>query len=93
MYMGNVFGVEDSILTRHGPQTFEKSSDGIVIKYSQDLLPSPTVWCTAKTRRIAKKLRKIQKEFNAKQKALIEAGVTITEADILAQDTQVQKFV
>ena len=91
--MENVFGVEDSILTRHGPQAFEKSSDDIIIKYSHDLLPSPTVWCTAKTRRVAKELRVIQKEFNAKQRALIEAGVTVTDADILAKDTQVQKFV
>ena len=89
----NLFGLEDSILKRHGPQAFEKSSDDIVIKYSHDLLPSPKVWCTAKTRRVSKQLKLMQQDFNAKQAALVEAGVAVTDADILSKDTQIQKFV
>ena len=34
----NLFGEEDMILTRFGNQTFEKSSDDLVVKYSKDML-------------------------------------------------------
>ena len=74
----------DAVLTRFEAQALEKSSDDMVIKYSYDLLPTPQVWCTRKTRRLAKEMQKLQKEFDAKQTALIEAGVTITDAEILA---------
>ena len=37
----------EDIFTRHDPQAFEKSSDDIIVKYSQDLFLSSTVWCSA----------------------------------------------
>ncbi|MDP7404352.1 MAG: hypothetical protein QF782_02800 [Porticoccaceae bacterium] len=90
----NLFGVEDSILTRFGPQAFEKSSDDLVIKYGYDLMPkNPKVFCSAKARRLAKDMKKAQNDFNAKQAALIEAGVAVTDADILSKDNQLQKIV
>ena len=88
-----MFGVEDSILKRHGAQAFDKSGDDLVVKYSHDMLPAPGVWCTAKSRKTCRELRSLQKEFDAKQDALLKAGVTKTDADILAKDTQLQKFV
>ena len=36
---------------------------------------------------------KQHKEFNKKQIALMEAGVTVTDAEILSKDNQLQKFV
>ena len=80
-------------MTRFGAQAFNKSTDDLIIRYSQDLLPAPTVWCTAKSRKRARHVQKQQDEFNEKQAALLKAGVTKTDADILAKDSQMQKFV
>ena len=91
--MENVFGIGDGIWTRFGPQSFNKSTDDLIIKYSHDLLPSPSVWCTAKARKTAKHLQCLQKEFSEKQEALLRAGVTQTDAETLAKETQVQKYV
>ena len=88
----NLFGVEDSILKHHGPQAFEKSSDDIVIKSSHDSLPSPKVWCTAKTHRVSKQLKVMQQEFNVRQAALVEVGVTVTDADISGANTHSLKL-
>ena len=38
-------------------------------------------------------LKEQQKEFNSKQSALMEAGVLMTETDILSKETQKQKSV
>ena len=38
-------------------------------------------------------LKEQQKEFNSNQSALMEAGVSVTEADILSKETQIQKYV
>ena len=89
----NLFGIEDLIITKFGAQVFEKSSDGLVIKYNHNLLPDPEVWYTRKARKVAKMLQEQQKEFNSKQSALMEAGVSMTEADILSKETQIQKYV
>ena len=63
------------------------SSDDLLIKYSHDLLPNPKVWCTRKARKVTKVLKEHQKEFNSNQSALMEAGVSMTEADILSKET------
>ena len=76
----NLFGI------RFGAQVFEKSSDDLLIKYSHDLLPNPKVWCTRKARKVATVLKE-QQEFNSNQSALMEAGVSMTEADILSKET------
>ena len=89
----NLFGIEDSIITRFGSQVFEKSSNDLVIRYSHDLLPDPKVWCTRKAKRAAKVFKEQKKEFNSKQSALMEAGVSITGEDILSKEKQIQKYV
>lgn len=61
--MEYLFGVEYFILTRFGSQGFHKPTDDIIIKYSHDLLPSPAVWCTAKTRKTARTLKTMQNDF------------------------------
>ena len=38
-------------------------------------------------------MKSVQNEYNANQVALIEAGVTLTDADILSKDNQLEKFV
>ena len=38
-------------------------------------------------------MKKAQNNFNTKQAALIEAGVAVTDADILSKDNQLLKFV
>ena len=85
--------LKDSILTRFGAQSFEKSTDDLILKYSHDLLPESTVWCTAKARRSSKNVRLLQQGFNAKQDALLKARVAKSDADVLAKETQIQKFV
>ena len=89
----NLFRIEDSIITRFGAQVFKKLSDDLVIKYSHEMLPDPKVWCTRKASKLAKVLKEKQKEFNSKQSALKEAGVLMTDADILSKETQIQKYV
>ena len=89
----NLFGQQDAVLTRFGAQAFDKSSDDMVLKNSYDLLPLPEIWCTKKTRRVAKQMKIEQNKFDTKQRALIEAGVTLTDADVLSKETQLQKFV
>ena len=89
----NLFGVEDSILTRLGAQSFEKSTDDLILKYSHDLLPEASVWYTAKARGSARNLQSLQQGFNAKQNALFKARITKSDADVLAKETQIQKFV
>ena len=44
----NLFGIEDSILTRFGAQAFKKSTDDLIIKYSKDLLGENYKWRTSK---------------------------------------------
>ena len=68
------------------------SSEDLLIKYSHDLLPNPKVWCTRKARKVATVLKE-QQEFNSNQSALMEAGVSMTEADILSKEMQIQKYV
>ena len=89
----NLFRIEDSIITRFGAQVFKKLSSDLVIKYSHEMLPDPKVWCTRKASKVAKVLKEKPKEFNSKQSALKEAGVLMTEADILSKETQIQKYV
>ena len=65
------------------------SSDDLLIKYSHDLLPNPKVWCTRKVATVLKE----QQEFNSNQSALMEAGASMTEADILSKEMQIPKYV
>ena len=89
----NLFGVEDAILTRFGGQAFEKSTDDLVIRYSKDLLPPPSDWCTSKMRKKKRELDVIQSTFNEKQNALLKAGVSKTDVDILQEENKIQKVV
>ena len=79
----NLFGMEDSFITRFGAQVFEKLSDDLMIKYSHDLLLKSV---HRKARHVAKVFKEQQKEFNSKQSVLMEAGVLMTKADILSKE-------
>ena len=57
------------------------------------MLPDPKVWCTRKARKVAKVLKEQEKEFNSKRSALMGAGVSMTEADILSKEAHIQKYV
>ena len=89
----NLFGIQDSILTRFGPQVFKKSTDDLVIKYSQDLLGNNFGWNTSKMKKKVKEMDRIQKEFDAKQKALIDAGVTPADAVLMTTENKIQRVV
>ena len=56
----NLFGIEDSILTRFGAQAFKKSTDDLIIKYSSDLLGDDYAWSTTKMKKKTKELDKMQ---------------------------------
>lgn len=89
----NLFGVEDSILTRFGAQAFKKSTDDLVIKYSKDLLGNEYEWNSKAMRKKAKELDRMQIEFDSKQKSLIDAGVTPPDAILLTSENKVQRVV
>ena len=89
----NLFGIEDSILTRFGPQAFKKSTDDLIIKYSQDLLGDKFLWNSSKMKKKVKELDKVQDEFDAKQKGLIEAGVAPADAILLTSQNKIQRVV
>ena len=67
----NLFGIQDSILTRFGPQAFKKSDDDLTIKYSHDLLGDKFSWSTSKMKKKVKEIDKVQLEFDIKPKSLI----------------------
>ena len=89
----NYLGIGDSILERFGGQAFDKAGDDLIIKYSKDLLNDPGKWCNAKMRRKAKKIDDQQKEFTAKQKQLVDAGVTPAEIVAIESDNKVHRVV
>ena len=89
----NVFGVVDAILTRFGVQAFDKSTDDLIIRYSEDMLPDPSEWCSVKTRRKKLELESIRSTFNEKQDALLKAGVTKTDAILLQEENKVQRVI
>ena len=70
----NLFGVEDLILTRFGAQSFEKSTDDLYLKQLSGAL--------------RKHPQSLQQGFNGKQDALLKAGVTKSNADVLAKEMQ-----
>ena len=86
-------GIEDSILTRFGAQAFKKSTDDLIIKYSQDLLGDKFEWNTSKMRKKVKEMDKIQKEFDSKQRALIDAGVLPADAILMTAENKIQRVV
>ena len=57
-----------------------------MINYNHNLLPDLKVWCTWISKKFPKVLKKQQKVFNLKQSALMNAGVSMTEADILSKE-------
>ena len=67
----NLFGNVDMILSRFGPQSFNKSSDDIVIKYSSDLLDNTYDWASHMMRRLLRKLRKSRKNSLKIRKLLL----------------------
>ena len=89
----NLFGIEDSILTRFGAKAFSKSSDDLIIKYSQDLLGDNYKWRSLKMKRKVKEMDKIQRDFDLKQKSLIEAGVAPADAVLMTAENKVQRVV
>ena len=89
----NLFGEEDMILTRFGNQTFEKSSDDLVIKYSKDMLDQDFSWSTQKMRKKTREVDKLQKEFSENQKSLIARGVTPAEAIQMTAENRIQRVV
>ena len=89
----NLFGIQDSILTRFGAQVFNKSTDDLIIKYSQDLLGNKYEWNTTKMKKKVKEMDKVQQEFDAKQKALIDAGVAPADAILITSENKIQRVV
>ena len=89
----NLFGIQDSILTRFGAQVFNKSTDDLIIKYSQDLLGNKYEWNTSKMKKKAREMDKVQQEFDAKQKSLIEAGVAPADAILMTSENKIQRVV
>jgi hypothetical protein len=89
----NLFGIEDSILTRFGANAFKKSTDDLIIKYSQDLLGNKFEWNTFKMRKKVKDMDMMQKEFDDKQKSLIEAGVVPADAILITSQNKIQRVV
>ena len=89
----NLFGIEDSILTRFGAQAFKKSTDDLIIKYSQDLLGDRFKWNSSSMRKKVKELDKIQNEFDSKQRALIDAGVLPADAVLMTAENKIQRVV
>ena len=89
----NLFGIEDSILTRFGAQAFKKSTDDLIIKYSQDLLGDKYKWSTSKMKKKAKEMDKIQQKFDSNQKSLIDAGVVPADAILLTAENKIQRVV
>ena len=89
----NLFGVEDAIISRFGGQVFDKSTDDLIIRYSKDLLSKPSDWCSKKMRKKKRELDQLQEKFNEKQRALLKAGVSKTDATILKEENKIQKVV
>ena len=89
----NLYGVEDMILSRFGPQSFERSQDDLVIRYSSDLLDQSHVWSSKRMRKLAKKMDKTQKQFTTEQKRLVSSGVKPAEAILLTNENKIQRVV
>ena len=89
----NLFGIQDSILTRFGAQAFKKSTDDLIIKYSQDLLGDNHKWSHSKTRKKVKEIDRMQIEFDSKQNLLIEAGVVPADALLITSQNKIQRVV
>lgn len=89
----NLYGTEDMLLTRFGVQSFCKSQDDLIIKYSADLLDKSHSWHTKKVREKVKELDKSQKEFTQAQRDLLDAGVTPVEAIQMTTMNKVQRVV
>ena len=89
----NLFGIQDSILTRFGAQAFKKSTDDLIIKYSQDLLGSDHKWSHSKVKKKVKAIDKMQVEFDSKQKSLIAAGVVPADALLMTTENKIQRVV
>ena len=82
----NLFGVEDSILTRFGPQAFKKSTDDLIIKYSQDLLGDKFLWNSSNMKKKVKELDKVKDDFDAKQKGRPSDQPASLESDVIPGD-------
>ena len=89
----NLFGVSGSILDRFGGQAFDKATDDLIIRYSQDHLSDPSDWCSTKMRKKKRELQELQSTFNEKQDALLKAGVTKTDAILLNEENKIQRVV
>ena len=89
----NLYGVEDMILTRFGPQSFNKSQDDLVIRYSSDLLDKSHSWSSKRMRKLTRKLDEKQIEFTNKQKDLVSAGVKPSDAVLLTNENKIQRVV
>ena len=89
----NLFGVEDAIISRFGGQVFDKSTDDLIIRYSKDLLSHPSDWCSKKMRKKKRELDQLQQKFDEKQRALLKAGVSKTDATILKEENKIQRVV
>lgn len=89
----NMFGVEDMILSRFGNTAFEKSTDDLVIKFSQDMIDNTHVWSNQKMRRTSKLIHEQQKAFTTAQRELISKGVKDADAIQLTTENRIQRAV
>ena len=82
----NCFGNFDWELEKSGPQSYDKSTSDLVIKYSKDLTDGKHEWCTRANRNTAKNLGIKQEKFEEKQRELIKSGVDDLDATNICSD-------
>ena len=80
-------------MTRFGAQFVYKSTDDLIIKYTQYLLGNKYEWNTSKMKKKAREMDKVQQEFDAKQKSLIEAGVAPADVILMTSENKIQRVV
>ena len=80
----NYFGNFDRELEKTGAQGFDKATDDLIIKYSRDLIGDGHKWRTKEVRKRAIELKVLAKEFNQKQKELVEMGIDEEDAMVLS---------
>ena len=89
----NYYGNFDRELRKTGAQGCDKVCDDLVIKYSRDLVGEGHKWKSKATRKKAESLKLLEKEFNEKQKMLIELGVDEVDSVELSQENKILKCI
>ena len=85
----NYFGNFDRELEKTGSQGFDKATDDLIIKYSRDLIGDDHKWRTKEIRKKAIELKVLEKEFNQKQRELVEMGIDEEDAMVLSHQNSI----